>query len=95
MLDDDAFDALYINFVTPFFVDTDSIAKEIAEDYKGKEVVLVGILKGVSFLLVDLARSYAYTGYLKMGQRNMAIINGIYLSSHNLFRGLPRAAGLT
>ncbi len=30
MLDDDAFDALYINFVTPFFVDTDSIAKEIA-----------------------------------------------------------------
>ena len=30
MLEDDAFDALYINFVTPFFVDTDSIAKEIA-----------------------------------------------------------------
>jgi len=30
MLADDAFDALYINFVTPFFVDTDSIAKEIA-----------------------------------------------------------------
>ena len=27
---DDNFDALYINFVTPFFVDTDSIAKEIA-----------------------------------------------------------------
>jgi len=31
MLEDDTFDALYINFVTPFFVDTDSIAKEIAE----------------------------------------------------------------
>ncbi len=30
MLSDDSFDALYINFVTPFFVDTDSIAKEIA-----------------------------------------------------------------
>ena len=30
MLEDDTFDALYINFVTPFFVDTDSIAKEIA-----------------------------------------------------------------
>ncbi len=30
MLADDSFDALYINFVTPFFVDTDSIAKEIA-----------------------------------------------------------------
>jgi acyl-CoA synthetase (NDP forming) len=28
---DDNYDALYINFVTPFFVDTDSIAKEIAE----------------------------------------------------------------
>ena len=27
---DDNYDALYINFVTPFFVDTDSIAKEIA-----------------------------------------------------------------
>ncbi|MFC1876098.1 acetate--CoA ligase family protein, partial [Thermodesulfobacteriota bacterium] len=31
MIADDSFDALYINFVTPFFVDTDSIAKEIAE----------------------------------------------------------------
>jgi len=31
MIADDTFDALYINFVTPFFVDTDSIAKEIAE----------------------------------------------------------------
>ena len=30
MMADDTFDALYINFVTPFFVDTDSIAKEIA-----------------------------------------------------------------
>ncbi len=30
MIADDSFDALYINFVTPFFVDTDSIAKEIA-----------------------------------------------------------------
>jgi acetyltransferase len=30
MLADDAFDCLYINFVTPFFVDTESIAKEIA-----------------------------------------------------------------
>jgi len=31
MTTDDTFDALYINFVTPFFVDTDSIAREIAE----------------------------------------------------------------
>ena len=31
MMADDAFDALYINFVTPFFVDTDSIAREIAQ----------------------------------------------------------------
>ncbi len=31
MLADDNYDCLYINFVTPFFVDTDSIAKEIVE----------------------------------------------------------------
>jgi len=31
MITDDTFDALYINHVTPFFVDTDSIAREIAE----------------------------------------------------------------
>ena len=31
MMDDDQIDSLYINFVTPFFVDTNSIAKEIAE----------------------------------------------------------------
>jgi acetyltransferase len=30
MLDEEGIDSLYINFVTPFFVDTDSIAKEIA-----------------------------------------------------------------
>jgi acyl-CoA synthetase (NDP forming) len=29
MLEDDQFDCLYINFVTPFFVDTESIAREI------------------------------------------------------------------
>ncbi len=29
MMDDDNFDCLFINFVTPFFVDTDSIAREI------------------------------------------------------------------
>jgi len=31
MMDDDNFDCVYVNFVTPFFVDTDSIAKEIVE----------------------------------------------------------------
>jgi len=31
MMDDDQIDSLYINFVTPFFVDTESIAKEIVE----------------------------------------------------------------
>jgi len=30
MMADDSFDAILVNFVTPFFVDTDSIAKEIA-----------------------------------------------------------------
>lgn len=29
MVADDSFDAIYVNFVTPFFVDTDSIAREI------------------------------------------------------------------
>ena len=29
MMADDSFDAVYVNFVTPFFVDTDSIAREI------------------------------------------------------------------
>jgi acetate---CoA ligase (ADP-forming) len=30
MMDDDNYDCVYVNFVTPFFVDTDSIAREIA-----------------------------------------------------------------
>lgn len=31
MMEEEQIDSIYINFVTPFFVDTDSIAKEIAE----------------------------------------------------------------
>lgn len=31
MMEDDSFDAVFVNFVTPFFVDTDSIAKQIVE----------------------------------------------------------------
>jgi len=31
-------------------------AASIAEDYKGKELVMVGILKGIAFFLADLAR---------------------------------------
>ncbi len=31
MMDEDQIDSLYINFVTPFFVDTESIAREIVE----------------------------------------------------------------
>ncbi len=31
LMDEDDIDSVYINFVTPFFVDTESIAKEIAE----------------------------------------------------------------
>ena len=30
MMDDDSFDCIFVNFVTPFFVDTESIAHEIA-----------------------------------------------------------------
>ena len=29
MMDDDAFDCVFVNFVTPFFVDNESIAREI------------------------------------------------------------------
>ncbi len=36
MMDDDSFDSVFVNFVTPFFVDTDSIAKEIVEVNKQK-----------------------------------------------------------
>jgi len=32
------------------------IASQISEDYKGKEPILIGILKGVIFFIADLAR---------------------------------------
>ncbi len=32
------------------------VAARIAEDYRGKQLILVGILKGAAFLLADLAR---------------------------------------
>jgi len=41
MMDDDQFDNVFINFVTPFFVDTDSIAKEIVEVNKQKRKPIV------------------------------------------------------
>jgi acetate---CoA ligase (ADP-forming) len=41
MMDDDDFDCVYVNFVTPFFVDTDSIAKEIVEVNKQKRKPMV------------------------------------------------------
>ena len=36
----------------------DELAKSIAEDYEGRSVVLVGILKGAAFFTADLARHY-------------------------------------
>ncbi|MCP4368750.1 MAG: CoA-binding protein [Deltaproteobacteria bacterium] len=41
MMDDDNFDCVYVNFVTPFFVDTNSIAKEIAEVNKQQRKPIV------------------------------------------------------
>ncbi len=41
MMDDDDFDCVYVNFVTPFFVDTDSIAKEIVEVNKQQRKPIV------------------------------------------------------
>lgn len=45
MMDEEDIDSVYINFVTPFFVDTDSIAKEIAEVNKaGKKPILCNLM---------------------------------------------------
>ncbi len=41
MMDNDEIDSVYINFVTPFFVDNDSIAKEIAEVNKQRKKPLI------------------------------------------------------
>lgn len=41
LMDDDDFDCIYVNFVTPFFVDTDSIAKEIVEVNKQQRKPIV------------------------------------------------------
>jgi acetyltransferase len=41
MMADDNYDCLYINFVTPFFVDTDSIAREIVEVNKQQKKPIV------------------------------------------------------
>lgn len=35
----------------------DELAEQISRDYEGKSLVLLGILKGCSFLMADLARS--------------------------------------
>ncbi len=41
MMEDDNFDCVLVNFVTPFFVDTDSIAREIAEVNRRRKKPLV------------------------------------------------------
>ncbi len=41
MMEDDGIDCIYIGFVTPFFVNTESIAKEIAEVNKQKKKPIV------------------------------------------------------
>ncbi|MCP4353902.1 MAG: CoA-binding protein [Desulfobacterales bacterium] len=45
MMEEDEIDSLYINFVTPFFVDTESIAKEIVEVNKqGKKPIICNLM---------------------------------------------------
>ncbi len=45
MMDDDSFDCVFVNFVTPFFVDTDSIAKEIVEvNAQGKKPIVCNLM---------------------------------------------------
>lgn len=41
LMDEEEIDSVYINFVTPFFVDTDAIAKEIAEVSKQQKKPIV------------------------------------------------------
>lgn len=41
LMEEEGIDSVYINFVTPFFVDTDAIAKEIAEVSKGQRKPIV------------------------------------------------------
>ncbi|RLB99836.1 MAG: CoA-binding protein [Deltaproteobacteria bacterium] len=41
MMDEETIDSVFINFVTPFFVDTDAIAREIAEVSKQKRKPIV------------------------------------------------------
>jgi acetyltransferase len=45
MMDEDQIDSLYINFVTPFFVDTESIAKEIVEvNRQGRKPIICNLM---------------------------------------------------
>ncbi len=45
MMDEDHIDSLYINFVTPFFVDTESIAKEIVQVNKqGRKPIICNLM---------------------------------------------------
>jgi len=62
MMADASFDALYINFVTPFFVDTESIAKEIAE------VNQMGIKPMVCNLMTDKKQWAGTTKILMQAQ---------------------------
>ncbi|MBW2513311.1 MAG: acetate--CoA ligase family protein, partial [Deltaproteobacteria bacterium] len=57
-----SFDALYINFVTPFFVDTESIAKEIAD------VNQMGIKPMVCNLMTDKKQWAETTNILMQAQ---------------------------
>ena len=45
LMDEDDIHSLYINFVTPFFVDTDSIAREIAEvNREGRKPIICNLM---------------------------------------------------
>ncbi len=45
MMDEEQIDSLYINFVTPFFVDTESIAREIVEvNRQGKKPIICNLM---------------------------------------------------
>ncbi|CAB5088126.1 Acetyl-CoA synthetase (ADP-forming) alpha and beta chains, putative [Olavius algarvensis associated proteobacterium Delta 3] len=78
MMEDDAFDCVFVNFVTPFFVDTDSIAREIAEVNQQKRKPLVCNLMTDKGQWVDTVRILQDAGvpcYALPGEAARAMAN--------------------
>ena len=78
MMEDDAFDCVFVNFVTPFFVETDSIAREIAEVNQQKKKPMVCNLMTDRQQLVETLRILQDAGvpcYALPGEAARAMVN--------------------